>query len=249
MKHLSFIALVILALSLSALPWTSARPPGELTGRGSLLRAPALTGATALAVPSGPSLVSVNGRQLVVRKRNPDGTLAPAAPYLIRGVAWSPAGRNTNTSTSDPNNAAVRRPEFGIWAGTDIPLIRDMHVNTVRTFIDTGLDATGTSVLDQLYSNGIMVVMTVDDSINNLTRVQQAVTFYKDHPAVLAWMLGSEWNINRYFGVASSVANAAQRTETAAALIKSLDANHPVMTSYGDIDINDPGRRLADTQI
>ena len=196
----------------------------------------------------GPSVVSVNGRQLIVSRRNPDGSLGPAAPYVIRGVDWSPASMNTNTSKEDPNNAAVRRPEFGLWAATDIPLIKNMKANTVRTFIDPGLDAAGTAVLDQLYNNGIMVVMTVDDANNNTTRVQQAVNFYKNHPAVLGWMLGSEWNINRYFGVASSVENAAQRTQTAAALIKSLDSNHPVMTSYGDIDINDEGTRLADTQ-
>jgi hypothetical protein len=196
----------------------------------------------------GPSMVTINGRQIIVRKRNPDGSLALASPYVIRGVNWSPASQNTNTSKTDPNNAAIRRPEFGIWAATDIPLIKNMHANTVRTFIDPGLDATGMAVLDQLYDNGIMAVITVDDSNNDLTRVQQAVNFYKNHPAVIAWMVGSEWNINRYFGVASSVSDAAQRTERAAALIKSLDSNHPVMTSYGDIDINADGLRLADTQ-
>jgi hypothetical protein len=35
----------------------------------------------------GPSLVSIKGRQMIVRKRNPDGTLAAAFPYLIE--AWS----------------------------------------------------------------------------------------------------------------------------------------------------------------
>jgi hypothetical protein len=204
------------------------------------------TGAPASAL--GPSLASVNGRQLIVSKRNQDGTLASPSPYVIRGANWSPAGRNTNTSKNDPNNAVVRRPEFGLWAATDIPLLKNMRVNTVRMFIDPGLDATGTAVLDQLYSNGIMVVMTVDDGINNQTRVQQAVNFYKNHPAVLAWMLGSEWNLNLYFGAASSVQDAAQRTQAAASLIKSLDSNHPVMTSYGDIDINANGLRLADTQ-
>lgn len=196
----------------------------------------------------GPSVVSINGRQLILSKRNPDRSLAPAGPYVIRGVDWAPASKTTNTSKTDPNNAAVRRPEFGLWAPTDIPLLKNMKVNTVRTFIDPGFDATGVTVLDQLYNNGIMVVMTIDDGINDTTRVQQAVNFYKNHPAILGWMLGSEWNINRYFGVASSIQNAAQRTETAAALIKSLDSNHPVMTSYGDIDINADGQRLADTR-
>src|SRR5436305_8126138 len=53
----------------------------------------------------GPSMVSIAGHQLVVQKRNLDGSLAPAAPYAIRGVVWSPASKDTTTSTGDRNNA------------------------------------------------------------------------------------------------------------------------------------------------
>src|SRR5438128_1050792 len=45
----------------------------------------------ALAAGPGPSLVSVSGRQLLVRKRNLDGSLGPESAYIIRGVNWSPA--------------------------------------------------------------------------------------------------------------------------------------------------------------
>jgi hypothetical protein len=114
--------------------------------------------------------------------------------------------------------------------------------------INPETNGTGTMVLDELYSAGIMVIMTVDDGVNNMVRVQEVVSFFKNHPAVLMWSLGSEWNINRYFGAASSVSAAAARTESAAKLIKSLDTNHPVATSYGDIDINTSELRLADTQ-
>lgn len=189
-------------------------------------------------VPNSPSLVTVSGRQLLVQRRNPDGTLTPPASYVIRGVAWSPASRTTNTSPTDPNNANVRRAEFGLWYQTDIPLLKAMNVNTVRLFLDPGLDATGRTVLDELYRNGIMVIMTVDDAINNTTRTQQVVNAYKNHPAILMWLLGNEWNINRYYGVATSVLDAAQRTQSAAAMVKTLDAAHPVATSYGDIDAN-----------
>lgn len=248
MKRISVIAVLVVAVSLVSLVWVDSTSADKIVQRKSSRGASHASKAASLTSGPGPSVVSVNGRQLILSKRNPDGTLAPPSPYVIRGVDWSPASRNTNTSPTDPNNAAVRRPEFGLWAATDIPLLKNMHTNTVRTLIDPGLDATGTAILDQLYNNGIMVVMTVDDGINDLTRVQQAVNFYKNHPAVLAWMLGSEWNINRYYGVASSVQNAAQRTQTAAALIKSLDSNHPVMTSYGEINIDADGQRLADTQ-
>src|SRR5947199_10524476 len=82
----------------------------------------------------GASIVHVAGHQLMVQKPNPDCSLAPSQPYAIRGVAWSPASKNTNTSIGDPNNAEVRRPEFAKWAATDVPLMAGMNVNTVRLF-------------------------------------------------------------------------------------------------------------------
>ena len=197
----------------------------------------------------GPSIVSVSGRQLLVQKRNLDGTLAAAVPYAIRGVTWSPASRDTNTWPTDPNNANVRRLEFGRWyqQPTELQAMKAMNVTTARTFMDPGLDSTGRAVLDELYRNGIMVILTVDDASNNKTRIQQAVNFYKDHPAVLMWLLGNEWNINCYYRVpigsctGSALTTAAQDTQSAAQLIKTLDTSHPVATSYGDIDGNLPG--------
>src|SRR5207244_2709154 len=145
-------------------------------------------------------------------------------------------------------NLTSRRAEFGKWYLQDAPKLKAMNVNTVRLFIDPGTDATAWAVMDELYRNGIMAIVTVDEAINNTARAQAAVNFYKRHPAVLMWMLGNEWNINKYYGQAATVAEAAQRTQTTAALIKTLDADHPIVSSYGELDINDNGARLADTQ-
>jgi hypothetical protein len=195
------------------------------------------------AAASGPSLVSVSGRQLIVQKRNPDGSLQPPVPYVMRGVVWSPAGENTQSDNE------ARRAEFANWVAADAPALAAMGVNTVRVYLDPGFSAQALAVLDTLYSNGIMVVMTVDDAVNDVSRATQAVGFYKNHPAVLMWLLGNEWNINLYYGKpeCNTVLKAAQCTQTAAAAIKALDPNHPVATSYGDIDIAAPGLRLADT--
>jgi hypothetical protein len=203
----------------------------------------------------GPSIAKVSGTQLLVQKRNLDGTLAAVVPYIMRGVVWSPAGTTTNTSPSDPQNAAVRRPLFAQWAATDIPLIAGMNANTVRLPIDPGtpLDTNAVSdggwqTLNDLYQNNIMVVMTVDDAIANTGRITAAVNYYKNHPAVLMFSLGSEWNVNLYFGQASSLAVASQLTQSGAQLIKSLDTNHPVATSYGELAINETGGLISDTQ-
>ena len=195
----------------------------------------------------GPSVAAVSGTQLMVQERRLDGTLAPMQAWTMRGVVWAPASVSTNTWPKDLNNANVRRREFATWGAVDIPLMKNMNVNTVRLLIDPGFDAVlgpaGLALMDEFYLAGIKVVMTVDDAVNDLPRVQQAVSFYKNHPAILMWSLGSEWNIKQsdgyYFGKFSTMREAADATQKAAALIKTLDANHPVSTIYGiDFDVD-----------
>ena len=190
---------------------------------------------TFVAQPLGPSLVAVNGRQWCVQWRDANGTLGVATPWVMRGVDWSPASRGTDTWPTDPLNATKRRLEFWKWVETDAPLIEELNANTVRLFLDPGIDCRGTETLNQLWLRGIGVVLTVDEGVNDLARVQQAVLHYRDHPAVLAWSLGSEWNLNRYFDTFPTVLAAAQATEAAAALIQGLDPNHPVVSSLGDV--------------
>lgn len=192
----------------------------------------------------GPSRVSVDGRLLIVERRQPNGDLTPPERYAIRGVAWSPASRAT------VGDLASRRQAFVDWATIDLPAMAALGVNTVRLFLDPGLGADGLAVLDELYARGIMAVVTVDEGSRNLERTRQVVEAYKSHPSILFWSIGSEWNINFYFGnpECATPEAAAHCTEAAARLVRSLDPLHPVATSYGDIHIDDAGRRLADTE-
>ncbi len=194
-------------------------------------------------VPSLPSEVSISARQLILRRRNPDGTLASPVPFVIKAVNWSPAGRSTATSPADIDNVVKRRPEFGAWYLADIPLMKAMHVNTVRLFMDPGLPGDagvtvpGLDIMDELYRNGIMVIMTVDNGNNTAARIQPVVAHYRNHPAILMWSLASEFNINRFWKHAEfpTVEEAAQAIERAAQLVKSVDTLHPVAASYGSI--------------
>lgn len=177
------------------------------------------------------SVVTISGRQLMVQKRNLDGSLGPAEPYIMRGVDWSPASVDT------VNDVTIRRAEFQKWYQTDIPLMRSMNVNTVRTFMDFGFDSelgpAGIAILDEFYKRGIMVVMTADDSNYTLARIDGAVPYYKNHPAILLWSIGSEWSINLYWTF-GDILSAAQGTQTAILHVKSRDSLHPVVSSYGN---------------
>jgi hypothetical protein len=151
---------------------------------------------------------------------------------VIKGAAWSPASIGT---TSD---ALERRQEFARWYVTDIQLLRAMNANTVYVFLDFGTNATAFAILDNLYKNGLKAIVTVDeDGTANSNRVRQVVTAYRNHPAVLAWAIGNEWNINLYHQTFTNILAAATATERLARQVKALDAKHPVTAIYGDIDI------------
>jgi hypothetical protein len=200
-----------------------------------------------LAQHPGASEVRLLGRQLEVRRRGFDGSLGAATLLGVRGVAWSPASRETDTSPLDPANTAVRRREFAKWRGTDLPLLRDLRANVVRLYLDPGLDCEAVETMNQIHDAGLWAIVTVDDAVNDVQRASEVVKQFRDHPAILAWSLGNELNINRYYGRAASVEDAAQRTQLAAAVVRALDPAHPIIASWGDIDIDAPGLRLADT--
>lgn len=189
-------------------------------------------------IPSLPSVVTTDGYRVMVQKRNTDNTLMPVAPYIVKGVNWSPAGKDT---TGPDVSETGMRNEIGVWCDIDIPLIKAMNANTIRTFQDFGL--TGDSyfrdwkyVLDRCYENDIMVIMTVDRCIADKARIQQIVDTYKNHPAVLMWLIGNEWTINKFYGAVGSIDEGAIALEEAASLVKALDAGHPVATSVGDLN-------------
>jgi len=216
-------------------------------------------------VPVLPSSVTVQGTQLIVQKRLSNGSLSRQVPYTIKGVDWSPATRAPATGPIPPGypSPTASSNQYGFffhWPGRnpdgpvvmnywfsnenqahyqqDIPLMAQMHINTVRIYNDFGTDpAVYKLILDTFYNNGIMVIMTVVNSQDDIAsrRYLQTVQLCQNHPAILMWLLGNEWNLNNppLYGY-STYAQAAAAVENAAVQIKALDPNHPVSSSLGD---------------
>jgi len=188
------------------------------------------------------SVATISGYQLLVQKRKADGTLEPSAAYIIKGAAWSPASIGIDGST------VTRRAEFAKWIDTDAPLMKTMFVNTVRTYIDFGTTDTALQILDKLYQNGIMAIVGVDsDGRGDVDNALAVVAKYRDHPAILMWMVGNEWNINCFGTVDPAVRApttielqaAAAKAQDIATRIKVVDPNHLVATGYGDLAFPD----------
>lgn len=158
--------------------------------------------------------IVIQGRAIYV-----DGKL-----FHIKGVNWNPVGKGGR----HPDNL-----DFAGFADQDIALMKAAGINVVRTY--ERLD--NREVLDKLHAAGIYVLSTVlgwwQDDVSVVT---ERVDDVKDHPAILAWVLGNEWNYNQLYSSGQlSTEQVRDRLEQAAALIKAADAAHPVVTVYGEI--------------
>jgi hypothetical protein len=192
---------------------------------------------TSIVVPERPSIVTTEpgDRRIFVRDRLPDGFLGEQTAAIVRGVNWSPHSRG-----ADPADLHL---EFERWYQTDIPLMAEMGVNTVRVYHDFGTGPVAMDILDTFYRHGIRVIVLVDSPrqgvVADLQNVEDVVTAYKDHPAIFAWGVGNEWDLNNtgngfYFGTFPSLLESANFVEQAARRVKAIDTNHPVITFMAD---------------
>ena len=179
--------------------------------------------------------------------------------FKIKGVGYQPLaiGMENNEHTlrevlTDPNIIA-----------RDVAYLKEMNTNTVRLWAD--LPDANMMLLDALYNEGIYAILgigvphedidyadpnTISEYVN---KTENYVSTYKDHPAVLAWALGNEININcdkedlsSWYNLANMMAKKAYEVEG--------DQYHPVMiinawTVYmGDEDFGstDPNLNYVD---
>jgi len=182
--------------------------------------------------PNGPSIVTVEtgGTRVFVQRRRPDGTLDPAIALVMRGFNWSP-----HTKGDPPSTLAGQHVK---WRDRDLPMMAAAGVTAIRTYHDFGTGPEACRTLDRLYDLGIGVIVQVDspqhETSADLENIRTVVNAYKNHPAILMWNVGNEWDINNYYGTHNTLAEAAAFTETAAQLIKTLDPHHPVSTVIAD---------------
>ena len=196
-----------------------AAPPADL--RPDQMSAP-LTG--------GIESASVSGFQLLVRRRRPDGTVGAPEPFDIKGISWSPHEKGANRPTPHDHLRAADR---------DLPLMKAANINVVKTY-----HALPRAVMDKLQAQGMMAIVGVLSTAN--AEFESVVTELRDHPALLMWLVGNEWNLNRFYGTCEMEACYARVAEVVRR-IKSLDPKHPVGTSFapaGEIPTEQDWRRL-----
>ncbi|HET6396278.1 MAG TPA: glycoside hydrolase family 2 TIM barrel-domain containing protein [Pseudoxanthomonas sp.] len=134
-------------------------------------------------------------------------------------------------------------------ASGDLEQLAARGGNSFRTW-STGTDAAAVrAMLDRAQRNGLMVAMGIevgkerhgfdyDDPqavAAQLRRIRGEVLLYRDHPAVLMWVVGNELNLEysnpKVWNAVGEIAE----------MIHEVDPNHPVMTTLAGFD-----RKLID---
>jgi hypothetical protein len=162
--------------------------------------------------PAAPRHIQIVGRQLRV-----DGE-----PLLLRGMCWNPVP----VGATHPEGL-----DYAGYAEHDAALMRELGVNVVRTY-EPLLDR---DVLDRLADAGIYVINSVYPwGGAPADVVVERVRAVRNHPAILMWAVGNEWNYNGLY-VGLSHDDAVARLNEAVALIKAEDSEHPIATIYGEL--------------
>ncbi|MBP1994510.1 carbohydrate binding domain-containing protein [Paenibacillus eucommiae] len=103
---------------------------------------------------------------------------------------------------------------------SDYPFLKEIGVNTVQGVIPTN-EATMQAILDMTHANGLKMLVPLYYNMRvkeNFERTRQFVTRFKDHPAILGYMIMDEPTTN---GIPQSELVDAYK------LIRSIDSVHP----------------------
>lgn len=152
------------------------------------------------------------GRQLLV-----DGS-----PIEIRAVGWNPVRKGG----SHPNGL-----DFSGEVERDAAMMAAAGFNAVRTYVPISDRA----VLDALQRHGLYVLNTVYSWGGDAASVTTArVEAVKNHPAILGWLVGNEWNYNGLY-VGMSANDSRARLNEVMALIRASDSRIPIINVYGEL--------------
>lgn len=156
--------------------------------------------------------VAISGRQILVND----------SVYSIKGVCYHPVSRGSENRSFE-------------FLSEDLALMLEAGINTIRVY----QPIKDVHVLDQIHAAGIKVILGFgynqggDNDILSGSFIQYVNTF-KNHPAILFWELGNEYNYHpEWFN--GDIKNWYSVLNHAADLIHKADPKHPVTTAHGEL--------------
>ena len=143
--------------------------------------------------------------------------------YLIKGICYNPVPRGKDTRSF--RNLTE-----------DLALMKEAGINTIRVY--SAID--NKAVLDEIHAADIKVIMGIVYNQNDTCDIVSGsyvdyVNKYKDHPAILMWELGNEYNYHPEWFEGSDITIWYKALNDAAAIIHQNDTSHPVATAHGEL--------------
>ena len=157
-------------------------------------------------------IVTTSGRQIFVNK----------SLYTIKGICYHPVPKGSNKVSFDNLK-------------NDLALMKEAGINTIRVYSPI----TEKAVLDQIHEAGLKVIIgfgyNQDGKFDILSGTfADYVKTWKDHPAILFWELGNEYNYHpEWFG--GQIETWYKALNDAADKIHQIDPSHPVATAHGEL--------------
>lgn len=142
--------------------------------------------------------------------------------YIIKGICYHPVPKGENKRSF--NNL-----------DQDLSLMKEASINTIRVY--TPIE--DKMVLDKMHEAGLKVIIGIgynqDGNFDMLSGTYlNYISKFKNHPAILMWELGNEYNYHpEWFD--GEMKNWYAALNDAAGKIHQLDKNHPVTTAHGEI--------------
>lgn len=161
---------------------------------------------------TGLPTIQIDGRRLLVN----------GAPFEIRAVGWNPVRKGG----SHPGGL-----EFAATVERDAMLMRQAGFNAVRTYVPL----TDKTVLDALHRHGLMVLNTLYNyGGENVSVIADRARSVASHPAMLAWLVGNEWNYNGLYTGLSATASR-DRLNDVMQRLRAVDQRLPLVNVYGEV--------------
>lgn len=142
--------------------------------------------------------------------------------YIIRGICYHPV----------PKGSTQRSFET---LTQDLALMKEAAINTIRVYSPIDDKA----VLDEIDAAGIMIIMGFGYNQEGHYDILSGsfidyIKKYKDHPAILMWELGNEYNYHPEW-FKGDLGNWYAALNDAAGLIHETDKDHPAASAHGEL--------------
>lgn len=162
--------------------------------------------------PIKTDIVTVSERSILVNNKL----------YLIKGICYHPVPKGS------------KQRHFGTL-NQDLKLMNEANINTIRVYAPID----DLQVLNDIDKAGIKLIIGFGYDQNGNFDIKSGtyinyVNKYKNHPAILMWELGNEYNYHpEWFD--GDLKNWYKSMNDAADMIHKNDSNHPVTTAHGEL--------------